>query len=53
MRRLILPLLILSNLTACGVYRMPDDDDLALIPTTNNPEVIEEKAPMMMPGFSI
>lgn len=45
--------LLCLTMSGCGVYRMPGEDDLAHIPTTNNPDVIDEKAPLAMPGFAI
>jgi hypothetical protein len=33
-------------------YRMPDDDDCSLIPTTNNPDVTGDagSSPLQLPG---
>ena len=43
--------LTLFSLTAC-IYRMPTDDDISTVPTTNHPDVVREQSSGMMPGGS-
>lgn len=42
---------ILTLLTGC-LYRMPQEDDVDLRPTTNNPNVIKERETNLIPGVS-
>ena len=48
-----LPILLLcaSLVSGCGLYRMPDEDEVTVIPNTNNPHVIGNSGDMgMLPG---
>jgi len=48
----IAPILIASAcicLTSC--YRMPNENDFSLVPTTNNPAVTCEKSSSILPGM--
>lgn len=41
----------LSGLLCCScIYRMPDDDELAIVPLTNNPEVVNVHDMDLAPG---
>ncbi|WP_143406450.1 hypothetical protein [Estrella lausannensis] len=40
--------LAIASLSGC--YRMPTDDDVSLIPTTNNPDVTRDCGNSMLPG---
>lgn len=51
--RICFVFLLCSSMSACGMYRMPSDDDLAEVPTTNNPDVVDDKGSLMMPGFAL
>lgn len=46
----ILTTLSLSMSAFCGCYRMPSDEDVSLIPTTNNPDVTRDCGNSMLPG---
>lgn len=36
--------LFILSLVLSGCYRMPNDDDCCLIPTTNNPDVYKDRS---------
>lgn len=46
----ILLISLISVLSGC-CYRMPEDDEFSLIPSTNNPSYTREK-PNAVPGLS-
>lgn len=41
--------LLISTLTGC-LYKMPDDNCVCTLPNTNNPSLIREVAPALIPG---
>ena len=51
-------LIFLGMFTACGLYRMPTDEDLQTVPVTNNPNVTRSQqggnggGMPIMPGIS-
>ena len=47
---LLLIAIALSLASTSCIYRVPDDDEVSLIPNTNNPQVIGDKAQGMVPG---
>ena len=40
---------LLMNITSC--YRMPNENDFSVVPTTNNPAVTCEKSDALLPGL--
>ncbi len=52
MKRIILIFITAVTLGSCGLYRMPDDEDTSTIPTTNNPNMIQD-SPGLMPGVQM
>lgn len=46
---LLLPLVLLMS---CGLYRMPADDEVSIIPLTNNPHLVGEKDPGLIPAMN-
>jgi len=48
---LIIPLLITALLNSC-LYKMPTDDDMNTVPTTNNPNVVRD-TPGLIPGINM
>ena len=49
LRLILLSLTSALILTSC--YRMPNEDDFSLVPTTNNPAVTNEKPGSFLPGM--
>lgn len=47
---MILSWVLLLSLTGC--YRMPDEDEYSLVPTTNNPEITLERNDSVIPSMS-
>lgn len=41
---------LLISLSGC-LYKMPDDDDIRMVPTTNNPNIIKDAGPSISPGI--
>lgn len=41
---------LLIGMSAC-LYKMPNDDDIRIVPTTNNPHVIKDTGAMAVPGI--
>lgn len=50
MRAIASCFLMLILFSGC-MYRMPSDDDVDLKPTTNNPDVVNQRDPGWMPGY--
>ena len=48
----VLLMLAASLLLNSCLYRMPDDDDLAIVPLTNNPEVVNVRDDDLVPGMA-
>ncbi|NGX60889.1 MAG: hypothetical protein K940chlam9_00363 [Chlamydiae bacterium] len=46
----LLLLLALSLLLTGCIYRMPTEDCISTLPTTNNPHITGEKPSSMLPG---
>lgn len=46
-----LSLLCLISLTCTACYRMPNEDEYSVVPTTNNPSVTREKQTNPLPGI--
>lgn len=42
-------LIFVSCFSSC--YRMPSDDCVSTIPITNNPQIVPQKGPKMMPSI--
>lgn len=44
----LLALIVLFATASC--YRMPDEDEVSVVPSTNNPSIIRKESNPMMPG---
>jgi hypothetical protein len=48
----IVSLLALSAMLVSCLYRMPDEGEYTMVPTTNNPDVVRERPGSLMSGGS-
>jgi hypothetical protein len=39
-----------AGMSSC-LYKMPDEDDIRTVPTTNNPNVIKDTSPSLAPSI--
>ena len=42
--------LFLLGYSSCGLYKMPDDEDVSVSPLTNSPSLTRNKKEAIMPG---
>lgn len=45
--------LLSSALLLSGCYQMPQEDDVCIIPTTNNPDITRERGGSPVPGVTL
>lgn len=52
MRAKLMIMLLSFCLSACGLYRMPTEDDTRTSPTTNNPKVVGQHGNELAPSVA-